>query len=130
MGFHNSLEPELSAPYSLQKTEVLNVCLLLCLFVATDICQCSVFSPSHCAITLVVFQHQRIKYFKMLSCHSSTNMQHQTVSVTAASWCAGICSCSHCDSSPVSLNMSNTAESSTLISTVDFLSKMSHTYLL
>ena len=67
---------------------------------------------------------------KILFCHCSKNMQHQTVSATAASWCAGICSCSHCDSSPFWLTMSNTAESCTLISTVNFLSKMRHTYLL
>jgi len=55
----NPLELELSAQCTLQKTRVLNGCILLCMFLTYNCSGLLDFSATHCASTIVSFWCQR-----------------------------------------------------------------------
>ena len=57
----NPLGPELSAQYTRPKTQNLNSCPLLYMFPANHFSGFSVFTASHCTLTVVDFWCQRVE---------------------------------------------------------------------
>ena len=56
----NSMGLELNAQCTLQRTQDLSGCQLLCMVLADDFSGCLVFSASHCALTVVGLWHQMV----------------------------------------------------------------------